>query len=110
MEHVSLSISRKLPLKRLIADAIAEIERLGYSRRSCGRYRATWEQIAEFANQNNLGDEFSEDLVAWFIEKYRVSGDELGSGEGWRRHLHLGLSEKDEDRLAEVLGDRLVHE
>jgi integrase len=91
MEQISFPISRKLPLKRLIADAFAEIERLGYSRRSRDRYRATWDQLIEFADQNDLGDEFSKDLVARFIEKYDVDGDEPGPVEGWRQHLVWGI-------------------
>ena len=91
MEQISFPISQRLPLKRLIADALAEIERLGYSRRSRNRYRATWDQLIEFADRGDLGDEFSEDLVAQFIEKHRFSGGELGPGEGWRRHLAWGV-------------------
>ena len=37
-----------------------------------------------------------------------MSGKGWSYAEGWRRHLHLGLSERDEDRLAQVLGDRLA--
>lgn len=41
-------------------------------------------------------------------EVARMSGQGWVYAEGWRRRLHLGFSEKDEDRLAEVLEDRLV--
>jgi site-specific recombinase XerD len=87
MAQVSFPISLKLPLKRLITDTLTEIERLGYSRRSRGRYRATWCHLIEFADRNDLGDEFSKDLVARFLEKYHVGGDERGPVEGWQRHL-----------------------
>lgn len=82
---------RKSSLKQLVADAIVEVDRLGYSRRSRNRYRATWEHLVQFADQNQLGDELSDDLIARFVEKYRVGDDELGSGEGWRRHLLWGV-------------------
>jgi LmbE family N-acetylglucosaminyl deacetylase len=38
----------------------------------------------------------------------RLSGRFM-SAEGWRRHLHLGLSATDDDPLAAALGPRLVH-
>jgi site-specific recombinase XerD len=91
MEQISFPFSRNLPLNRLVADALVEIERLGYSRRSRNRYRAAWEHLVEFADRKQLGDEFSEDLVARFLEEYRVGDDELGPGEGWRRHLVWGV-------------------
>ena len=80
-------VSRKSSLKQLVADAIVEIDRLGYSRRSRNRYRATWEHLVEFADRMQLGDELSNDLVARFEEEYRVGNDEQEPGDGWRRHL-----------------------
>ena len=53
MEQTNFPISRNLPLKRLVADALGEIERLGYSRRSRNRYRAIWEHLIEFSERNN---------------------------------------------------------
>jgi len=91
MDQNSLPVSRKLSLKRLVTDALVEIERLGYSRRSRNRYRTTWDHLIEFADRNDLGDEFSGDMVTQFLEEYRVGGEELGPGEGWRRHLVWGL-------------------
>jgi hypothetical protein len=39
----------------------------------------------------------------------RMSGQKSWKyAEGWRRHLHLGLSTKDEDLLKEILGDKVV--
>jgi len=91
MNQVNSPVSRNVPLKRLVADALVEIKRLGYSRRSLNRYRATWEQLIQFAVRKDLGDAFSGELVARFIEEYRVGDDELGAGEGWRRHLVWGV-------------------
>jgi hypothetical protein len=68
-----------------------EIERLGYSRKSRRRYRTTWEHLVAFADRKQLGDEFSGELVARFLKEYRVGGEELGPGEGWRRHLVWSL-------------------
>jgi len=83
MEQISFPFMRNLALKRLVAEAIVEIERLGYSRRSRNRYRATWEHLVEFAGRKDFGDAFSEELVVRFLEEHRVGEDELGPGEGW---------------------------
>ena len=40
------------------------------------------ELLVEFAARRGLGDELSPDLVARFLEEYRVAGEELGPGEG----------------------------
>ena len=82
MEQINSPVSRNLPLKRLVADALVEIERLGYSGGSRKRYRATWEQLIEFAGRQGLGDEFSAELMTRFLKEYRVAGEELGPGEG----------------------------
>src|SRR6266513_3097314 len=41
--------SKKLQLGRLVADALGEIQRLGYSRGSRDRYLTTWKQLIEFS-------------------------------------------------------------
>src|SRR5213594_105263 len=71
MEQSHCPTSENLQLGRLIADALSEIERLGYSRRSRNRYRAIWEHLIEFSDRNELGDEFSGDLAMRFLEEYR---------------------------------------
>jgi hypothetical protein len=58
--------SEKLRLGRLVIDALGEIERLGYSRRSRNRYRATWEHLIAFARGKELGDVFSAELATSF--------------------------------------------
>lgn len=45
--------SENLQLGRLVTGALGEIERLGYSRRSRNRYRATWEHLIAFARGKN---------------------------------------------------------
>ncbi len=85
MEQTNSSTSRGLSLERLTVDALVEIERLGYSRRSRNRYRAIWEHLIEFSDRNELGDEFSGDLAARFLEEYRVGDEEKETpGQGWR--------------------------
>jgi hypothetical protein len=82
---------RTSTLKQLVADAIAEVDRLGYSRRSRNRYRATWEHLVAFADRERLGDALSDDVLARFLAAYRVGDGEVAAGEGWRRHLVHGL-------------------
>ena len=91
MEQSTFPISRDVSLKCLVTDALGEVKRLGYSRRSRGRYRATWEHLIEFCGRNGLGDQFSGELAVRFLEEYRITGDEHDmSGEGWRRHIVWG--------------------
>jgi hypothetical protein len=70
--------SENLQLGRLVADALGEIARLGYSRRSRSRYRATWEHLIEFSREKGMGDEFSANLVkrflAWIIHEQGGKG------------------------------------
>ena len=91
MEQSTFPISRDVSLKCLVTDALGEIKRLGYSRRSRGQYRATWEHLIEFCGRNGLGDQFSGELAVRFLEEYRITGDEHDmSGEGWPRHIVWG--------------------
>src|SRR6266403_4829799 len=81
-----------LQLGRLVAEAVVGIERLGYSRRSRNRYRAICEHLIEFSYQKNLGNEFSADLAARFLEEYRVRGKQVdGPGNGRRRHVAFSV-------------------
>jgi site-specific recombinase XerD len=90
MEHTHHSSSANSQLGRLVAAALCEVERLGYSRRSRNRYRAVWEHLIEFSRRKELGDEFSPNLAARFLEEYLLShGD--GPGDGWRRHMAFAV-------------------
>ena len=92
MEQTQYPTSGKLQLERLVADALVEIERSGYSGRTRDRYRATWKHLVEFSRRKELGDEFSADLATRFLEQYRVRNGQVdGSGDGWRRHVELGI-------------------
>jgi site-specific recombinase XerD len=92
MEQTHCPTSENVQLRRLVADALVEIERLGYSRRSRNRYRAIWEHLIEFSRRKELGDEFSANLASRFLEEYRVrDGQVNGPGDGWRRHMVFGV-------------------
>src|ERR1700745_272915 len=76
---------RNLPLERLVADALGELERLGYSRRSRNRYRAIWDHLIEYFHRNELGNEFCEDLALRFLEEHGVREQTETPGQGWRK-------------------------
>ena len=71
MDQSNCPVSENSPLGRLVENALGELKQLGYSRRSRNRYRAIWERFIEFCRQKKLGDEFSGDLAARFVEEYR---------------------------------------
>ena len=78
------TLSKNLQLGGLVANALSEIERLGYSRRSRNRYRAIWQHLIEFSHRNELGDKCSADLATRFLEEYGVTGAVDEPGNGWR--------------------------
>lgn len=92
MKSTDVFTSRKRPLKRLVADALGEIERLGYSTRSRNRYRAVWQHLVEFSDRSERSDEFSGELAVRFLQESRVGDGEMDqSGQGWRRHMVWGV-------------------
>jgi site-specific recombinase XerD len=126
MEQTSVSASVNVSLKSLVTDALGEIERLGYSRRSRNRYRAVWDHLIEFSDRNGLGDHFSGDLAVRFLREYSVADVDVDkSGEGWRRHMiwsvkvladfaenrHInrGLTEVEAIRLTPAMQNTLKH-
>lgn len=92
MERLNLESLRSMPLERLVSDALGELERLGYSRRSRNRYRAVWQHLIEYSDQNKLGDEFSGDLAVRFLDGHRVGEDMETPGRGWRKHIVWGVA------------------
>jgi hypothetical protein len=92
MEQPNLGNLRSMPLERLVSDALGELERLGYSRRSRNRYRAVWQHLIEYSDQNKLGDKFSGDLAVRFLGGHRVGEDMETPGQEWRKHIVWGLA------------------
>ena len=81
-----------LPLERLVAHALSELEKLRYSRRSLRRYRTVWRQLVAFSHETNLEDKFSEDLATRFLNMYQIrEGECLKPSDWWRRHVVFGL-------------------
>ncbi|MDT7814958.1 MAG: hypothetical protein QOJ42_4874 [Acidobacteriaceae bacterium] len=92
MEHSTHQVSSRLPLEQVIAGAVSELERLGYSRRSLGRYRTVWRHFVAFCLDMNVRDEYCEDLVVKFYNRHRMQeGERLKSDGGWRRHIEFAL-------------------
>jgi integrase len=84
--------AERFQLERLVTDALVEIKRLGYSKTSRSRYRATWEDLIEFSRQKEPGDKFPAELATRFLEEYRVKNEELGKpSHDWRRHVAFRL-------------------
>jgi len=92
MERPNLGNLRSMPLERLVSDALGELERLGYSRRSRNRYRAVWRHLIEYSGRNKPGDDFSGDLAVRFLEEHRGSADMDTPGQGWRKHMVWGVA------------------
>jgi site-specific recombinase XerD len=92
MEQPNLGNLRSVPLERLVSDALGELERLGYSRRSRNRYRAVWQHLIEYSGRNKVGDKFSGDLAVRFVEAHRDGADMETPPQGWRKHMVWGVA------------------
>jgi len=77
MEQTHCATSQNLPLGELVVEALGEIERLGYSRRSRNRYRAIWNHLIDFSHRKELGDAFSANLAEQFLAEYRLSNEQV---------------------------------
>ena len=91
MEQPSFRNLGSMPLERLVSDALGELDRLGYSRRSRNRYRSVWQHLIEYWDRNKL-EEFSGDLAVRFLEEHRVVEDMETPGQGWRKHMVWGVA------------------
>jgi len=101
MDQSDRPLSANLPLERLVSSALGQLKQLGYSRRSLYRYRTIWKHLADFSRQEELGNEFSENLTIRFLDEYRIRDGELVEPEeGWRRHIVFATK---------VLGDFARH-
>ena len=97
MDQSHHQVAHNVPLDRLVSDALGQLEKLRYSRRSLRRYRTIWQHLIAFSVQENLGNEYSEELGARFVDAYRIrDGEDIKPNEGWRRHIVFGVK---------VLGD-----
>ena len=55
MDQSHPDVARDRPLDRLVADALDQLEKLGYSRRSLRRYRTIWQRLIAFSHQEGPG-------------------------------------------------------
>src|SRR5258708_31426452 len=92
MEKPTHQLSTLLPLQQFVAGAVDELERLHYSRRSLGRYRAVWRHLTVFCHEMSLAAQYSQELAAQFCTAYQMrDGECLNSRQGWRRHIAFAL-------------------
>jgi integrase len=87
-----VEVPSTLPLDQLCSGALRELLTRGYSRRMVNRYTLVWRHLAEFAREQNLGNEYSRRLAMRFEKVYGLCEDNrLKPAERWRRHLVFGL-------------------
>jgi integrase len=87
-----VEVPSTLPLEQLCSGTLQELLIRGYTRRMVDRYTLVWRHLAEFAHEQNLGNEYSRSLAMRFEEVYGLcEGEHLKPAERWRRHLVFGL-------------------
>lgn len=88
MDQCHNQLAGHLPLEQLVADALHQLEKLRYSRRSLRRYRTIWHHLIAFSRQSPREGEYSETLAARFVEAHRIhDGESVAPSDGWRRHV-----------------------
>jgi site-specific recombinase XerD len=76
------------PLTVLVPQALNELNRLGYSRRSIRRYRLVWEKLIIFSEKSESGNTLSENLAESFIKDNQAEESYLPALHmGWQRHI-----------------------
>lgn len=97
MDLSNQEATNKQPLKRLVTQALKQLEKLGYSERSQRRYRTIWQHLITFSRQHDCGGEYSEELAARFVDASLIQRHARTNSKcGWRRHVVFGVK---------VLGD-----
>ena len=87
----------ELPLEQLVQHALGELNKLHYNPRTVRRYRTVWKHLVTFAALEQLGDKYSEQLTARFIDAYQSQrGARLAQKYTWRRYVAFSVK---------VLGD-----
>lgn len=90
--NCEVEVPSTLPLDQLCSGAMHELLIRGYSRRMVNRYALVWRHLAEFAHEQNLGNEYSRNLAMRFEEVYGLrEGERLMPAGRWRRYLVFGL-------------------
>lgn len=85
MEQPNFRNLGSTPFERLVSDALAELQRLGYSRRSRNRYRTVWQHLIEYCDRNKLGMSF---VGIWRSAFWRS----IASVGIWKRRARGGAS------------------
>ena len=83
----STRTTTNLPLEELVALAVKELRRVGYSGGSVSHYHTAWRRLIAFAQDNDLGDRYSVELAERFVDVSLPSVRErLGRGRKAQRH------------------------
>jgi integrase len=86
MDQTNHQFACDLSLDALVANALIELERLGYSRRSLRRYRSIWQHL--ISSQSAPDVRYSDDLGTHFVETHRIhDGEPVAPQDRWRRHV-----------------------
>jgi hypothetical protein len=63
-----VDVPSTLPLDQLCSGDLHELLIRGYTRRTVNHYTLVWRHLAEFAREQNLGNEYSRSLAMRFEE------------------------------------------
>ena len=86
MDQTNHQFACDLSLDALVANALTELERLGYSRRSLRRYRSIWQHL--ISSQSAPDVRYSDDLGTRFVETHGIhDGEPVAPQDRWRRHV-----------------------
>ncbi|MDX2503348.1 MAG: hypothetical protein QNL62_02560 [Gammaproteobacteria bacterium] len=92
MNQSNHQFSNNITLKNLVPLALDQLKQLGYSKKSIYRYKTTWKYLIEFSHQEQLGDTYSEELVACFLKEHLLEdGKPIKSLNGWQNHMIFSI-------------------
>jgi site-specific recombinase XerD len=82
----------KLPLDKLVFDALSQLQVLHYSERSIRRYQSTWNRLIKFAKQQGFKNKLSQRLILEFLEHYEIKSESPAfTYKDWRKHTEFSL-------------------
>ena len=92
MDTCCNSVTGGVSLGQLITNVMGDLKQLRYSRRSLHRYQTVWKELKDFADRENLGSVFSENLARLFVSTYSPAVDKKDKArQQWRGHIGRGI-------------------
>jgi site-specific recombinase XerD len=83
---------QKLPLDKLVFDALGQLQVLNYHDRSIRRYQATWNRLIKFAKKQRCKNKLSQKLILEFLTYYEVKPESPAYVyKDWRKHAEFSL-------------------